>query len=171
MFGEVEEEPLPQEPALASICRNVPSDRPYRAPGPRDSQVSSQNLGDVDFVHNDSESFASAVSLFPLLDPEKLLEEQRVEFGPYIESVKAPVTVTVSDGETKNSMSHIFLNEEILFRSYLPGYLRKRSSFRDQLVVPTALRHLIVHSCHDLPASGGHLAFQATFDKIRDRYW
>ena len=36
LFGEVEEEPLPQEPALASICRNVPSDRPYRAPGPRD---------------------------------------------------------------------------------------------------------------------------------------
>ena len=44
LFGEVEEEPLPQEQALASICRNVPSDRPYRAPGPRDFQVSSQNL-------------------------------------------------------------------------------------------------------------------------------
>ena len=68
-------------------------------------------------------------------------------------------------------MSHYFLNEEILFRSYSPGYLRKRSSFHDQLVVPTAIRKLIVHSCHDLPASGGHLAFKATFDKIRDRYW
>ena len=45
-------------------------------------QVSSQRLEDVDIVQNDSELFASAVSLFPLLDPEKLLEEQRSEFGP-----------------------------------------------------------------------------------------
>ena len=79
------EEPLPQKPALASICRNVPSDRPHRAPGPRDFQASSQNLEDVDLVQNDSELFASAVSLFPLLEPEKLLEEQRAEFGRYIE--------------------------------------------------------------------------------------
>ena len=122
-------------------------------------------------MQNDCELFASAVSLFPLLDPEKLLEEQRAELGPYIKYVKAPVTVPVPDGETKNSMSHYFLNQEIIFRSYLPGYLRKRSSFRDQLVVPTALRKLIVHSCHDLPASGGNLVFKATFDKIRDRYW
>ena len=49
--------------------------------------------------------------------------------------------------------------------------MRKRSSFRDQLVVPTVLRALIMQACHDLPASGGHLAFQATFDRVRDRYW
>ena len=78
----MEEEPLPQEPAFASICRNVTSDRPYRAPGPRDFQVSSQNLEDVDLVQNDSELFAIAVSLFPLLDPEKILEKQCAEFGP-----------------------------------------------------------------------------------------
>ena len=40
-------------------------------------------------------------------------------------------------------MSHYFLNEGIIFRSYLPGYLRKRSSFRDQLVVPTAFTEII----------------------------
>ena len=112
LFGELEEEPLPQEPALASICRNVPSDRPYRAPGPRDFQVSSQNLEDVDIVQNDSELFARAVSLFPLLDSENLLAEQRAEFGLYIEYVKAPVTVPVPDGETKNSMSHYLLTKK-----------------------------------------------------------
>ena len=110
LLGEVEEplpqEPLPQEPALAFICRNVPSDGPYRAPGPRDFQVSSPNLEDV--VQNESELFASAVSLFPLLGLEKFLEEQRAEFGPYIEYRKTPVTVPVPDGETKNSMSHYF---------------------------------------------------------------
>ena len=68
-------------------------------------------------------------------------------------------------------MSHYFLYENIFSRSYLPGYLRKRNSFRDQLVVATALRKFIVHSCHDLVASGGHLDFKATFDKIGDRYW
>ena len=59
LFGEVEEEPLPPKPALASICRNVPRDRPYRARGSRDFQVSSQNLEDVDLVQNDTELFAS----------------------------------------------------------------------------------------------------------------
>ena len=67
LFG-VEEESLLQEPALASICRNVPSNRPYRTPGPSDIQLSSQNLEDVDNVRNDSELFDGAVSLFPLLN-------------------------------------------------------------------------------------------------------
>ena len=169
LFGEVEEEPLPQEPTLVSSCRNVLSDRPYRAPGPRDFQVSSQNLDGVDIVHIDR--FARAVSLFPLLDPEKLLVEQRAELGPYIEYVKAPATVAVPDGDNKSSMSHYFMNENVLFRLYLPGYLRKRSSFRDQLVVPTTVHKLVIHSCHDLPPSGGHLASKATFDIIRYRYW
>ena len=35
-------------------------------------------------MHNDSELVFSAVSLFPLLDPAKLLEEQSAEFGPYV---------------------------------------------------------------------------------------
>ena len=68
-------------------------------------------------------------------------------------------------------MSYFFLNEGLLFRSYLPGHLRKRSTFRDQLVVPKSLRKIVINSCHDLPASGGHLAFKATFDTIRDRFW
>ena len=72
LFGEVEEEALPHEPALASICRNVPSVRSYRAPGPCDFQVASQNLEDVDLVQNDSKLFARAVPLFLLLDPEKI---------------------------------------------------------------------------------------------------
>ena len=63
------------------------------------------------------------------------------------------------------------MNEKLLFRSCLPGYLLERSSFRAQLVIPTDLRNFLVHSCHDLPASGGHLAFKATFEKIRDRGW
>ena len=100
---------LPQEPALASISRNVPSDRPYRPPWPRDFQVSSQNLEDVDLVQNESESSAGAVSLFPLLDRGKILGKQQLaEFGPYIEYVKAPLTVPVPDGETRTASVIIF---------------------------------------------------------------
>ena len=191
MYGEVGEELLPQEPALASICRSVPSDRPYRAPGPRDFQLSSQNLGrrkTTYRTHLTANCLRAQCLCFPLLDPEKLPEEQRAEFGRYIDYVKAPVTAvtavtavttvtavsavtavtaTVPDGANKSSTSHYFLNENALFRN-----LRKRGSFRDRLILPTTtLRKLVVHSCHDLPASGGHLAFKATLDKIRDRHW
>ena len=30
---------------------------------------------------------------------------------------------------------------------------------------------LVINACHDLPASGDHVAFKRTFDKVRDRYW
>ena len=103
LFGGVGKEPLPQEPAPASICRNILSDRLYRAPGPRGFQLSSQNLENVDRVQNDIELFACAVSLFSLPDTEKLLEEQRAEFGPYIEYEKAPITVPVPDSETRTA--------------------------------------------------------------------
>ena len=73
--------------------------------------------------------------------------------------------------ETSQSASNFFIVDGDLYRSYLPGHLRKRSSFRDQLVVPSGLCSLIVQACHDFPASGGHLAFKATFDRVRDRYW
>ena len=37
--------------------------------------------------------------------------------------------------------------------------------------MPTSLRKIVNNSFHDLPASGGHLAFKATCDAIRDRFW
>ena len=171
LFGEFENGSVSHSPALASICRNVPSDRPYHPPGPRDYEISADSLNDVDIVQNDKELFANAVSVFPVLDPAKLQTEQYKEFGPYIDYVRKPETSKLPPGESKSSMTKYFLNDKILFRSYLPGYLRKRPEFRDQLLVPSALRELVLHACHDAPASGGHLAFKATYDKLRDRYW
>ena len=37
-------------------------------------------------------------------------------------------------------------------------------------MVPKLLRTLVINACHDLPSSGGHLAFKGTFDKARGRY-
>lgn len=78
--------------------------------------------------------------MFPVLDPEKMLEEQRAEFYPCIDEVKEPVTLSVPDGETKNNMSHNCLIENIIFRWYFAGYVNNCRSVRDQVVVLTALR-------------------------------
>ncbi|MEP5374241.1 MAG: hypothetical protein ABJQ14_00345 [Hyphomicrobiales bacterium] len=40
------------------------------------------------------------------MNPESFLEEQCVEFNPYIEQVKTLVTVSVSNDEIKYTMSH-----------------------------------------------------------------
>ena len=63
------------------------------------------------------------------------------------------------------------IHEDLLCHSYRRRHLRRRGNFRDQLVVPASLRKLVINACHDLPSSGGHLAFKATYDKVRDRYW
>ena len=146
LFGKVGEEPLPQEPALASICRNDPSDRPYRAPGPRDFQVSSRHLENVDIVENDSELFASVVSLFPLLDPEKILKEQRIEFGPYVEYLKAPVTASVQDGVEQHES--LYIERDFGSKS---GNARKASPDWDK-----ACRK---HCKRKWKANGGHLLY------------
>lgn len=52
-----------------------------------------------------------------------------------------------------------------LLRLYLPWYLRKRSLFRDQLVVPTPVRSLAVLSYGDSSASGSHLALKEAVDE------
>ena len=66
---------------------------------------------------------------------------------------------------------YFFLRAKLLYRSFLPGHLRWHSDFRDQLVVPTLRRKLVLNSRHDFPASGGRLAFKGNFDKVRGRYW
>ena len=68
------------EPAMASICRNVPDDRPYHRARPRDFEFSNQSLEQLQPVQNDRELFASAVSVFPLVDPEALIKHQEKEF-------------------------------------------------------------------------------------------
>ena len=81
------------------------------------------------------------------------------------------LSLVESDRELFASIVVVFPTLWSSYRLYLPGHLTKRSSFRHQLVVLLVLRSLIMQACHDLPASGGHSAFKATFDGVRDRYW
>ena len=145
VFSEVNGEPIPSEPRLAAICRNVPIDGPYYPPGPREHELSSSNLHDVAPVESVRELFMSTVSVFLTVDPVKLVDLQEEEFCQYFEYLRAPTSAPLTRGESKYTMSYFFLNEGLLFRSYLPGHLRKRSTFRDQLVAPTSLRKIVTN--------------------------
>ena len=122
-------------PHLAPIGRNVLDNaalhgshrlRPY--------QVDSHNLDEVQPVENDRELFTSATDVFMSKDPEKLRQAQQAEFGPYFEYLCDPKKRPPSN-ESRTSMSYYSENGGLLYRSYLPGHLRKRRTFRDQLVI------------------------------------
>ena len=82
---------LQSQPTLASICRNVPDDGlPYHPPSPRAYEIHSDNLSELSLVESDRELFASAVSIFPTLDPEKIIKEQKFEFKQYFEYLAKP---------------------------------------------------------------------------------
>ena len=68
-------------------------------------------------------------------------------------------------------MSYYSVRDGLLFEPYIPGHLRKRSTFRDQLVARETLVVLILHGYEHHVLSGGHLAFRPTYDKIRQKYW
>ena len=127
-------EPIPCEPKLAAICRNVPIDGPYHPPGSREYELSASNLHDVAPVESDRDLFMSAVSVFPTVDPAKLVDLQKEEIYPHFEYLRAPISAPLPNGQSKYTMSYFFLNEGLLFRSYLPGHIKKRSTFQDQLV-------------------------------------
>ncbi|CAB1098409.1 unnamed protein product [Ectocarpus sp. CCAP 1310/34] len=145
IFSEIDGKPLPYEPRLAAICRNVPDDQPFRPPAPREYEVSASNLDDIVPVDTERELFSSAMSVFPVFDTAKLLDHQKKEFHQYFDYLDNPTKARVPLHQPKSSMSKFFIHE---------------GEALDQLVVPDTLRKLVINVCHDLPASGGHLAFK-----------
>ena len=112
--------------------------------------------------------FASATNVFMSIDQGKLRSAQAAEYGRYIDYIQH-TDAPSPEKETKITMSYYSVQDGVLFESYLPGHLQKRSTFRDQLVVPKALVGLILHAYHDHVLSGRHLAFRSTYDKIRQK--
>ena len=158
-------------PYLAPIFRNVP-DNPalHGPPRSRPYQVKSHNHDEIQPVESDRELFTSATDVFMSIDPEKLRQAQQAEFGPYFEYLCDPKKRSPSS-ESRTSMSYYSENGSLLYRSYLPVHLRKRSTFRNQLVIPSACIPMVLHACHDHAMSGGYLAYKHTFVKVRDRFW
>lgn len=78
---------------------------------------------------------------------------------------------TIPEKETLTYMFHHSVQDGILFKSCLPGHLRKRGTFRDRLMLPDVPVNFVLHSYHDHALSRRHLAFKSTHEKIRHRYW
>ena len=73
IFSEVDGKPLSSEPQLAAICRNALDDQPFHSPNPREHELSDSNLDEIEPVESDRELFASADSVFPVVDAAKFL--------------------------------------------------------------------------------------------------
>ena len=73
-------EPVPSEPNVAAFWRNVPIDGPHYPPSPREYELSASNLHDITPVESYSKLFMSAVSVFPTVDPVKLVDLQKDNF-------------------------------------------------------------------------------------------
>lgn len=61
-------------------------------------------------------------------------------------------------------------DEGILCRCWWPQRNDRRADTRVQVVVPPSLRDPILHTAHN-SAIGGHMGFDRTFCRVRDRYW
>ena len=127
-------------------------------------------LDEIQLVESDHEYFTSATDVFMSKDLEKFRQAQQAEFGSYFEYLCDPKKQPPSR-ESRMSMSYYSENGGLFYRSYLSGHLRKRSTFRDQLVISNACIPMVLHACHDHAMSGGHLAYKHTSDKVRDRFW
>ena len=133
------------EPKLVPICRNVPEDPALRTGIPyQPYQVSADKLNELKPVRSDRELFnaasvfISATNLFESVDQERLRETRRAEYGEYIDYI-IDSNAYLPDKATLTTMSYYSVQDGLLFKSYLPGHLRKRSTFRDQLVLPNTL--------------------------------
>ena len=121
-------------------------------------------------LFNTASVFVNAANLFESVDQERLQETQHAEYGEHIDYI-LDSNAPIPERETITSISYYSVHDGLVFKSYLPDHLRKRSTFRDQLVLPNALIGLVLHAYHDHPLSGGHLAFGPTYDKIRQKWW
>ena len=78
--------------------------------------------------------YISATNVFETTNRDILREKQALEYGTYVHYLTKD-GAPLPDNETTTSMSYYFMRDGLLFKSYLPGYLRKRSTFSDQLVL------------------------------------
>ena len=142
-------------PSLGPICRNVP-DNPKQQTNrvPRPYQIYADKLANLEPVRSDKELssvksvFVSVTKVFMSVNQEKLLSAQTMEYGRYINYIQH-ADAPLPEQEAKTAMPYYSVQDRLVFKSYLPAYLRKRSTFRDHLVVPEALVGLIMHAYHD----------------------
>ena len=104
------------------------------------------------------------------MDAEKLPIDQQAMFESYFAYLLGS-TQPPPSSETVMSMSYYSENRCLRYRKYLPDPLRKRSTFRDQLVIPSACISKVLHASHDHARLSRHLSYKHTFDKVHEIFW
>lgn len=102
------------------------------------------NLDEFGLVESRRQMFAGAMSVYPTLDPTKLIQGQQAEFGQNFAFLRDPDSAIPPSRETKQSVSICFVVNYDLFRAHLQRNLRNRSSFRDCMVVPQLLHAFVI---------------------------
>ena len=100
----------------------------------------------------------------PSIKKNSARHKQAVEYGLYVDYIQH-ANAPSPENKTKTIVFMYSVQDGVLVKSYLPGHLRRTSTFLDQLVVPENLVGLILHAYHDHVLSGGHLAFRPTTTK------
>lgn len=105
-----------------------------------------------------------------MVDLDIVKEAQRVKFGPYF-AYLGDSTTPLPPKETIETMSYYFERDDVLYCSYFPDHLRKRSSFVPQLArsttsVSKCCMTRVPRSC----MSVGHVELKQTHDKVCDRF-
>ena len=72
-------------------------------------------MSELSLVESGRELFASAVSVFPSLDPEKLIAEQKYEFEQCFAYLTEPKQAPLPRRETVQSASTFFLVDGVLY--------------------------------------------------------
>lgn len=156
---------------LALIRRNVPNNSALQVEQPhRMYHPSMDELGDVEPVRSDGEVigvkpiFVSSAQMFTTIDPDTLRLAQMRAFESYFKCFEGPKTPLPSN-ETVPFM-YYFNQDDLLFRPYTPGRLRKHSTFLDQLVMPHALIGVVLNAFHADAMHGGYLACKSRLTRF-----
>ena len=164
-------------PSLVPICRNVEDDPKLQtARVPRPYHISADKLDNLEPVRSDRELFkvksvfVSESNVFSSVYQEKPRSAQTIEYGRYIDYIQH-ADASFPEEKTTTTMSYFSVQHMLIYILYLPGYLRKRNTLRDRLIVPEALVGFVLHAYHDNVVPVEHLEFRPTYEKVRQKYW
>lgn len=83
--------------------------------------------------------------------------------------------ITPKDGKVAKeiiTLSQYFKVEDgILYHIWVPQEGRQKEEIRRQVALPLGWKYKALEECHDSNMTGGHLGFNKTYNKIRERYW
>jgi hypothetical protein len=128
-------------------------------------------IGVIDTLTEDECLFVGMVE--DVLDRLPQMQRTDPELRPYVQYLETGVLPTdpATARKVEAEARHMLLSDQsVLLYSWSPKTHRDgRIPFA--VVVPAGLRDDVLRTIHDSPLSGGHLGFDKTYDRCRQRYW